>query len=411
MSRKPRKSKRKQAAVAPVDLTGAILVDASPTLPAEAAAVVFADETPDTIDAVVSIEPPDEPPDEPVEAEGDPIAEATLPVIAIEVDPGVSGGFIHGRFDLTIKGRVISASPAEEIALHIDDEVWAIAQYGDPDHAAPASLPDGTRARQRAFHFNLPRLHARAEAPCRPTIVARTSDGDTFEEIFELAVEPHGAQPVRLTAGPMQNMLTSAGIRPPVVIYVERAAVDGEGTLQIHGWAIALTTLVTVQIFADDERVSAARLGGVREDVAGVYPAYPNARTSGFSLTVQLGDEHRHATTIRAQAIGLFGFSHETIVPLERLPGRALRPGAMAPQTTAPDPSPVAPISSGMFALLVRSGQGEEKDESFPIVTLLPPPARAVPAVPEVESTEAEEFRFQLDSPGATDGVVATVIT
>jgi 3'(2'),5'-bisphosphate nucleotidase len=533
MSRKPRKTSSKQAAEA-----DAIL----PDVPQEAA---IEEALPVVEEAL------------PVAEEALPVVEEALPVvvappaIAIEVDPGVSAGFIHGRFDMTIKGRVVSASPAEEIALHVDGEVVSIAQYGDPEHAAPASLPDGTRARQRAFHFNLPRVHARAAAPCNPTIVARTSDGDIFEEAFELAIDPHGPQPVRLTAGPTQNMLTGAGIRPPVVIYVERAALDAEGNLQIHGWAIALTTLVTVQIFADDERVSAARLGGVRDDVAGVYPAYPNARTSGFSLTVQLGGEHRNARTIRAQAIGLFGFSHETLVPLERLPGRSLRPGAPTPAPAVPvevlaafptsgsvfnlftqEPSyritadfriATEPMSGGMFPgglvpglsapsapiaeaapppppaprhevhmfcdavalttdgyltvsgwavsagevasifiyldgtlvgeaehgherpdvgrqfgdipsapfagfvfdrrvieltdgehnvrLLIRSGQGEEKAESFPIVTLLPPAVRAQPAGPEVESTELEEFQFQLDSPAVADGVAAGIIT
>ena len=263
------------------------------------------------------------------------------PLILVEADPTVSGNFIHGRFDVLLRGRVVSASPAEEIALHENGEVVAIAQFGDPEHAAPALLPDGTRARQRAFHFNLPRPYGRAGAPCRPLIVVRTADGDTHEEPFEIEMDPHGPLPVSLRSGPTQNTMTSASVRPPVVIYVERAALDDEGNLLIHGWAIAVTTLVTVQIFADDDRIAAARLGAVRDDVAGAYPAYPNARTSGFSLSLQIGKEYRNAVAIRAQAIGLFGFSHETLVPLERLPGRSLRPGGLGPG--APGPGALGP--------------------------------------------------------------------
>ena len=273
-------------------------------------------------------------------------AAALPPVIVIEANPAVSGGFLHGRFDVVIRGRVISASPAEEIALHMDGAIVTAAQYGDPEHAAPALLPDGTRARQRAFHFSVPRPQHEVSGPCDVTIVARTADGDTHAQAFALAVAPHDPNPVTLLSGPIQNMETSAGIRPPVVVYIERAALDEDGNLHVHGWAIALTTLVAVQIFADDERVSTARLGGFRDDVAGVYPAYPNASTSGFSLSMQLSDEHRHATAIKAQAISLFGFAHEILVPLERLPGR------IAQKLAASPPEGDLPAPFGTFNLL-----------------------------------------------------------
>ena len=464
---------------------------------------------------------------------------APPPVIVIEADPSVSGGFLHGRFDVLIRGRVVSVSPAEEITLYVDGAVVAVAVYGDPDHAAPASLPDGTRARQRAFHFNVPRLHAHAGGPCDATIVARTADGDTHREMFALAVDPHGPQPVALLSGPTQNTMIGGGIRPPVVIYVEGAAIDGDGNLQVHGWAIALPTLVTVQIFVDGDCVSAARLGGTRDDVAGVYPAYPNARMSGFSLSMQLGKDHRDAIEIRAQAISQYGFSHEVVVPLERLPGRALRQATASPtaesapagpfsfmaqqpvyQITADfqlatDPSPGDPFGGGLLSgalsfgsaipiarpavrhpvhmccdavtltfdghltllgwatcagdiaaiyvyldetlvgeaehgrerldvarefvnipsamyagfkfdrrileiagdqhnvrLLVRTVEGEEKSETIPIVTILPPPVpEPEPDGVAVEAPESTEFRFNLDSPRVNDGVAAAVVT
>ncbi len=259
---------------------------------------------------------------------------AASPPILIEVDPSVSGGFLHGRFDATIRGRVVSVSPAEEIVVHVNGEAVTLAQYGDPEHAAVAMLPDGSHGRQRAFHFNLPWLQDLAGGLCNATIVARTADGDTHRESFVLAVAPYDPQPVALLSGPTQNTIADAGIRPPVIIYVERAALDGDGNLIVHGWAIALTTLVTVQIFASEARISAARLGGVRGDVASIYPAYPNAPVSGFSLSMLLSEEFHGATSVRVQAIGQFGFAHEVTMPLERLPGRTLRPAA----TPAPSP-------------------------------------------------------------------------
>ena len=517
MTRKPRKTSRKQAAeVLEPAAADTMAPTLDPVLERSYASPGMADEAPDG-----------------------------PPAIVIEVDPFVSGGFIHGRFDVLIRGRVVSVSPAEEITLHADGEVIAIGQFGDPEHAASASLPDGTRARQRAFHFNLPRLHSRASAPCTAVIVARTVDGGVHEETFELAISPNDPQPVALLSGPTQNMIANAGVRPPVIVYVERAVLDGDGQLQVHGWSIALTSLVTVQIFADEERVSAARVGTVRDDVAAVYPAYPNARVSGFSLSIQLGESLRDARAIRAQAISLFGFSHEVLVPLERIPGRGPRPAA-APVAAAPAPSssaftlavqqPVyqitadfrianAPLSGGLFPggflpglpvadapvaaaaaapppvlqtehhevhlycdtvtltadgylgvagwalsaagitaiyvyldgtlvgeaeqgqhrldvarqfadipfageagfqfdrrvleltdgahsvrLLARAADGAEKSEDFPILAVLPAAVSARSDV-EIETTDATEFKFQIDSPRIEDGTVAAVVT
>ena len=275
------------------------------------------------------------------------------PIVSIEVDPAVSGGFINGRFDMLIRGRVVSASPAEEIALHVGGEVVSVAQFGDPDHAAPIALADGTRARLRAFHFNLPRLLGDAGTPCRPTVVARSADGTVHEQAFELAVDPHGPEPVTLIAGPRQ--IGGSVARPPVILYVERATLDGEGNLQVHGWAIALTTIVTVQVYAGDNHLGAARLGGEREDVAAVYAAYPNARASGFSMVAQLRPDSRGVRAIRAQAIGLHGFSHEIVVPLERIASRPARPIPSAAPTAplAPPPAAQLPADAG-FSLLAQ---------------------------------------------------------
>ncbi len=40
----------------------------------------------------------------------DPVA-VVDPIIVIEIDPVVSGGYVHGRFDVMIRGRAVSAAP------------------------------------------------------------------------------------------------------------------------------------------------------------------------------------------------------------------------------------------------------------------------------------------------------------
>lgn len=269
-------------------------------------------------------------------------------LIQIDIDPAVSGGFIHGRYDLQIKGRVISADPVEEISLHVDGETVSVAQYGQPDRSAVVVLPDGSHGRQRSFLFTLPRPQRRAEGRVHCHISARTIGEQVGEEQFELAVDPNDPIPVTVVAGPTRSTAGTAGPRPPVVLYVERATVDSDGNLTVHGWVVALTTVITVQVFVDETRVSAARLGGEREDVATVYPTYPNARTSGFTLTATLHEADRSATSIRAQAICLHGFSQEVVVPLERVSARSAR---SAPEPMAA-PSPVDGLSPSQPFLL-----------------------------------------------------------
>ena len=68
------------------------------------------------------------------------------------------------------------------------------------------------------------------------------------------------------------------------MLYVERAALDDSGHVSWSGWAISRTAMVSVQVFVDDQKVIPAQLGGRRDDVATAFPAYANARMSGFSL-------------------------------------------------------------------------------------------------------------------------------
>lgn len=275
---------------------------------------------------------------------------AGLPIL-IQVNPLLSGGFIHGRFDISIRGRVVSASPAQDVALHVGGMLVTAIQFGEPEYAAPMALPGGLPAFQRSFHFHLPRLAEIAGSAFQAVISARTAAGETHEEAFELAVDPTDATSLILASGPVQPASESL-IRPPLVLYVERAAVDPDGLLQVHGWAISLTAIIDVQVFLDDALVSSAVLGGRREDVAGAHPAYPNAGSSGFVLTARLDARDRNAAVIRAQATGQYGFVHQIIVPLQQIsrhPLSSVPPvgSGFDPGTTALALRPNLSISTG----------------------------------------------------------------
>ncbi len=241
------------------------------------------------------------------------------PPILIELDTEPTGGFIHDRFDVQLRGRVAAGLPIEALELVTDEQQISRIDYGQPHRAPATTLPDGTPGRERMFQFNLPRLQAEAEGVCNLRLRALSLDGHVHEESFALTLDPTGPEPVRVVSGAQRAPGGPGASRPPIIAYAERAVIDADGELLLHGWALAMNPIVTVQAFLADQRLPAARLGAMRDDVAAHYPGFPNARLSGFTLTTQLGPNVAgSARYLRVQAISRNGFSHEVLVPLER---------------------------------------------------------------------------------------------
>jgi glycosyltransferase involved in cell wall biosynthesis len=314
------------------------------------------------------------------------------PAILIEADPEMSGGYVHGRFDIMVRGRAVCDGAIEEIRLEAGGQAVSTASYGQPERAAPAELPDGRPARQRAFHFNLPRPADRFQERCRFQVVARRDDGLEVAEAFEIDIDPAAAAPVRLVAGPAREGAAS-GPRPHAVAYIERAAIDPDGMLTVEGWAISLVPVLAVQVYAGEERVGKARLGLDRGDVAMAYPAYPNARVSGFNLAMMLDPADRGAATVRVQVVCQSGFGHEESVPVERPVRRAAAPPSQAapppPLPAAPQPpAPAFSLFNQEPAYRFRAEFRLDDSALVPLPPLAPPavepPAPLPPVVAEV---------------------------
>ncbi len=346
----------------------------------------------------------------------DGVAPVAGPPILIQIDPAVSGGFINGRFDVQLRGRVASSAAIEAIELETDGIVVARAVFGQPQRAPAMTMPDGTPFRQRPFQLTLPRPQNGADAPCLCLIRASTSDGHSHTEVLDLAIDPTAPEPVMVRSGPVLVGAAVAGGQPQIVLYVERAALDSDGNLTVHGWAVAMTRIVTVQVFADEiERMPPVQLGGQRNDVATFYPTYPNARVSGFACNGQIDQSVGSLDSVRVQAISMHGFAIEIVVPVEHIaaaslgrqiaaPGRQIaapveqQPNAMRPfspfrqeptyQLTAdfriaPDPPPLSPSDLAM-AVAPETAAAAFGALTMPPVFELQQPVRA----PEPEVTE-----------------------
>jgi ADP-heptose:LPS heptosyltransferase/GT2 family glycosyltransferase len=320
-------------------------------------------------------------------------AQASPTAIRIDIDPGISAGYIHDRYDLLVRGRVVSSVPVEEIAIRLDDAIIGRVQYGQQDQTAPAGIAEREPGIQHVFHINVPLRRAQAHRMCTCTIAARMLNGDTHEESFKFAVDPSNAMPVSVASGPTRSSSTYAHVRPPVVLYVERAAMDDSGQLLVHGWAVSLTAMVTVQVFLDEELIGAAQLGAQRDDVGTAFPAYANARLSGFTLSKHIDADAASVSSIRVQAISLHGFLHEAILPVER--ARALAPvrPVETPVPIVPEPTPT--LSPALQQPTYRLVAGFQLGPDLPSLLSTPLPSSSM--IPAPARDPRREIHFFCD--------------
>ncbi len=266
-----------------------------------------------------------------------PVPEQTVAApVTIDIDPVVSAGHIHDRYDLLIRGRAVSALAIEEVTVSLDDEVVGRVQFGD---TGQLELDYDDRI-QHVFHINVPLRRAQARRTCQCVVTARSAAGGVQAEVFDLIVDPAGPMPVSVAAGPTISSHAYSHAHPPVVLYVERAAMDASGQVLVHGWAVSRNPMVTVQVFIGDERIGAAQLGGQRDDIGAAFPFYPNARQAGFTLSKSvISVQSDSVAALRVQAISRHGFMHEAVLPVERV--RALATG----QPVEATPEPAATVS------------------------------------------------------------------
>ena len=234
--------------------------------------------------------------------------------------------------------------PVINIELTIDDALVGRVEYG-PMEGMPSGPGDDGGPTQYVFSLNVPLRRAEAHRTCACGITVQTPDGSRFRQDFNLAVNPDSPIPVTVVSGPTHPSAVYAHVRPPVVLYVERAALDDHGQLLVVGWAISRNAMVAVQAFINDQRLGTAQLGGRRDDVASAFPGYTNARMSGFSLSTHIGMPMAGVSTLRLQALSRNGFSHEIVLPLERVrtlivPEQPTAPAAEAAPAPAPPPAP-----------------------------------------------------------------------
>ena len=251
-------------------------------------------------------------------ASGQPVAIDQLPAedrnafarVTIDIDPVIAAGFIQGRLHLALRGRVRGAELVDEVALHMDGQLVGRMQFPTP----PLGEDPPT---QRAFRIAYPQRAGAADGERHCVVSAHTAQGSVHQAQFTLAVAARAPTPVTIRAGAAVPASAYPAIRTPIVLCVERAEQDGQGRLHLHGWCVAETRVVTVQLFVGEDRIGAAKTGLDRADVGAFYPDYPHSGQAGFVLN-QSGAADHAIDVVRVQAICHGGASCEVVVPVER---------------------------------------------------------------------------------------------
>jgi O-antigen biosynthesis protein len=250
------------------------------------------------------------------------------PHIEIRLDTAVTAGPIQDRYDVEVAGEVIAERPIQSVSLVVDGVSRASFLYGQ-----------SASSRQAFSLVHAERETARLDlTPIE--IEARTDDGTVRRTVFTVAAGLNGVDVPRVVDGPVRDIQSPPLAAAPVRLYVETAACDRQGVLNVVGWSVALSHSVDINIFVGDQLVGTTKPDRPRDDIGRAFPAYANARTSGFTFSTPISDEAA-PDTIAVEAIDPSGARSRVTVPVDHGVIKAAAPSL--PDASATEPAATSP--------------------------------------------------------------------
>ncbi|MGE5271083.1 MAG: glycosyltransferase family 9 protein, partial [Thiohalocapsa sp.] len=201
--------------------------------------------------------------------------------LAIEQMGLLAGG---AGMRVSLSGWALANAAIAEIAAAVNGEVVANASYGLARPDIAILHPERADAAESGFVlvFDLP--HSEHGAAPQPVLTVRTADGDMGHHPLRFTVPP-ARTPSRIV-DPLDP--APSPFPEPIVLALEKAAVDPGGVLQISGWAVCLGRLAAIEVWLDGEPLGAAEYGRVRPDIEERCRDYPNPRFSGLRLSADV---------------------------------------------------------------------------------------------------------------------------
>lgn len=201
-----------------------------------------------------------------------------LPLL-LEIERPEPGACLTAGSRLTGFGWILCSDRVIAIAVHLNDIKLCQATLGIPRADVADLHPDYAENRQAGFMFtaDLPALSSRlpGDGLARLRFTVQTSRGEHLHDV-----------PVCLAApGALDAALSGLD---PIKLELEEATLDSLGFLTLCGWAASLRPLHGIELKLGDAVLPPAETGLPRQDVAEVFPAYPNAAGSGFRLETRV---------------------------------------------------------------------------------------------------------------------------
>ncbi len=107
--------------------------------------------------------------------------EVAVAATRIDIEHEMSGGFLHGRQDLWVRGQVVADEPVEQVSLKVGQHAAGSIFYGRRTTITTFRRPNGSLARHYVLAFNLRRPAVEAELSFRFAIIGRGKAGTALE--------------------------------------------------------------------------------------------------------------------------------------------------------------------------------------------------------------------------------------
>lgn len=303
----------------------------------------------------------------------------------------IERGSIDANAVLTVQGWAVSFAPIQAVRVLLDGTFVSEAVYGNQRRDVEGAFPAYPNALLSGFGLTI-----KLDEACRDATTVRVgtvclngfghAESIPLEQASAAAVVPT-PEPVALIgrspsyppsligdsdedplAGLMLPPNTAAALpdRQPdegarIEMYCDAAELTGDGLLSLNGWAVCPTGIVQVRVLLDDSDVGLATSGHERLDVADIHPEIRMAHLSGFRFEQRVGTRFVGEHAVRVVVCGAQGGETSTVLPV--------------------------------------------------VATAIAVPDKHDGDVPDVTAEQAEEFRFELDSPILANGAMLEPVT
>ncbi len=239
--------------------------------------------------------------------------------ILVEVLTDVVGWAAENRFDVLLRGHIVSAAPAESLTIRdAQGAEVASVEFGQQDELDTVALADGETGYRAGFQLYLPMQGGEEPRFADLWVRAAARDGAVFQEAMRVGCM---ADRAAILAGPAREMPVADLPAPSGMVYLESATLNAAGQLRVRGWTLSRSQIVAVRIFLHGEAAGNALHGRERADVAAAYPNFSNSNQAGFVLERHMPGVTADAASVTVQVLCLSGACHAVTIPLIREAG------------------------------------------------------------------------------------------